>query len=572
MAAPSIQQSNALLAALQDQLLRLRVLVVDRHPNARNALRTMLSTLGVTQVHGASSAWETLRHVAKHEFGVIFSDYVLEDGRDGQQLLEELRHRHLIPLSTVFMIVTAERGYQHVASVAELTPDDYLIKPFTADQLQARLARALFKKKIFSAAYAALEKGDWAATVTACEAIVASQPAHAGEALRLQGETLNAAGRYADGEAVFRRVLADKPLPWARMGLAVALHARGAAEEAEALLSELLRDCPEYLAAYDFLARLQEERGDSATAQETLLEAGRIAPHNTQRQRLVGDVASRNGDLAQAERAYQNALARTRGSTLASADDYANLSKVLIEKGNVNAARQVIQDLKRERRGDKQAELASLVLESEACRKEGNEGGARKHLDQALALHDTLVAEGGHEAASRRLQVELAQACLAQGKDEEGGGLMKRLAAVHHDDPATLSHIRQAFEKAGKEEAGQALLAEVSQEIVTLNNRGVSAAQGGDLQASVDLLIQAAERVPNLQFLVNAANAIFTLLEHKGWQEEMALRGRRYLKLARERDPRSPKLFAAWEFYQRVGKKYGILVPPITAPDPEPQD
>jgi len=104
---------------------------------------------------------------------------------------------------------------------------------------------------------------------------------------------------------------------------------------------------------------------------------------------------------------------------------------------------------------------------------------------------------------------------------------------------------------------------------VDLNNRGVTAAQGGDLQASVELLIQAAERMPNLQFLVNASNAIFTLLDQKGWQEELALRGRRYLKLARERDPRSPKLFAAWEFYQRVGKKYGILVPPITAPDPD---
>lgn len=569
MATPSAQQSNALLAALQEQLLRLRVLIVDRQPNARNTLRTMLSTLGVTQVHGASSAWEALRQVAKHEFGVIFSDYVLEDGRDGQQLLEELRHRHLIPLSTVFMIVTAERGYQHVASVAELTPDDYLIKPFTAEQLQGRLARALFKKKIFASANAALEKGDWAAAVAACEAITATQPAHATEALRLQGETLNAVGRYGDAEAVFRRVLTDRPIPWARMGLAVALHARGASEEAETLLTELLRDCPEYLAAYDFLARLQEQRGDPITAQETLLEAGRIAPHNTQRQRLVGDVATRNGDLSQAEKAYQNALNRARGSSLASADDYANLSKVLIEKGNVSGAKQVIQDLKRERRGDKQAELASLVLESEVCRQEGDESGAQKRLDQALSLHDTLVAEGGPEATSRRLQVELAQVCLAQGRDETGSELMKRVAAVHHDDPATLSHIRLAFEKAGKEEAGQELLAQVSREIVDLNNRGVTAAQGGDLQASVELLIQAAERMPNLQFLVNASNAIFTLLDQNGWQEELALRGRRYLKLARERDPRSPKLFAAWEFYQRVGKKYGILVPPITAPDPD---
>lgn len=571
MTAPSSQQSNALLAALHEQLLHLRVLIVDRQPNARNTLRTMLSTLGVSQVHGAASAWDALRQVAKNEFGVIFSDYVLEDGRDGQQLLEELRYRHLIPLSTVFMIVTAERSYQHVASVAELTPDDYLIKPFTAEQLQGRLVRAMFKKKIFANAYTALEKGDWAAAVIACEAIVATQPGHAPEALRLEGETLNAAGRYSESEAVFRRMLADRPLPWARMGLAVALHGQGKADEAVERLTDLVRDCPEYLATYDFLARLQEERGDSTAAQETLLAASRIAPHNTQRQRLVGDVAIRNGDLAQAEKAYQSALTRARGSSLVSADDYANLSNVLIEKGNIGGAKQVIQDLKREQRGDKQAELASLMLESQICRKEGNARGAEQRLDQALALHDSLMSETGHEATSRRLQVELAQVCLSNGRDEVGGKLMQHIAAVHHDDPATLSHIRLAYEKAGKAEEGQALLTQVNQEIVDISNQGLSAAKGGDLQTSMDLLIQAAERMPNLQFLVNAANAIFTLLDHKGWQEELALRGRRYLKLARERDARSPKLLAAWEFYQHVGKKYGIQVLPITAPEPDVQ-
>ena len=57
-------------------------------------------------------------------------------------------------------------------------------------------------------------------------------------------------------------------------------------------------------------------------------------------------------------------------------------------------------------------------------------------------------------------------------------------------------------------EAGQSLLAKVGQEIVELNNRGVLAARTGNLEASVQMLIEAAERVPNLQFLVNAAKAI----------------------------------------------------------------
>jgi DNA-binding response OmpR family regulator len=91
-----------------------------------------------------------LRQVGRTPFDIILSDYLLEDGRDGQQLLEELRQQHLVPLSTVFMMITSERAYHNVVSVAELAPDDYLIKPFTADDLHGRLVRALYRKQFFA--------------------------------------------------------------------------------------------------------------------------------------------------------------------------------------------------------------------------------------------------------------------------------------------------------------------------------------------------------------------------------------------------------------------------------------
>ncbi|MDR0378904.1 MAG: response regulator, partial [Candidatus Accumulibacter sp.] len=111
---------------------RLRALIVDRNSNARNSLRILLSTLGITSVQNAANSVEVLRSVRSSSFDIIFADYILDDGRDGQQLLEELRQQQMISLSTVYMIITAERAYQNVVSVAELTPDDYLIKPFTA--------------------------------------------------------------------------------------------------------------------------------------------------------------------------------------------------------------------------------------------------------------------------------------------------------------------------------------------------------------------------------------------------------------------------------------------------------
>ena len=79
------------LGKLGKELARMRVLVVDRHSRARNTLRIILSTLGVSSIHNAGSSAEVLRQVKAYSFDIILSDYHLDDGRDGQQLLEELR-------------------------------------------------------------------------------------------------------------------------------------------------------------------------------------------------------------------------------------------------------------------------------------------------------------------------------------------------------------------------------------------------------------------------------------------------------------------------------------------------
>jgi len=77
--------------------------------------------------------------------------------------------------------------------------------------------------------------------------------------------------------------------------------------------------------------------------------------------------------------------------------------------------------------------------------------------------------------------------------------------------------------------------------------------------------MEAAERVPNLQFLVNATKAIFTLLERKGWDPVLARRGIRFLQLAQAREMRNPKVVSARELYQRVARKYGVATVPFNA-------
>ncbi len=554
-----------LLHTLRKDLSSKRALLVDRYPNARSSLRMMLSAMGVGSVDNAGTSADVLRQVRAHHFDIILSDYLLEDGRDGQQLLEELRQQHLVSLSTVFILITSERAYHKVVSVAELAPDDYLIKPFTANELQARLARALYKKRFFAQLYEHLDNGAYADALAACERLIGQDSGFLFDAHRFKGDILNSLGRHAEAQSVYQQVLAQRLLPWARMGLAIALRGQQQLAAAEVCGQSLVDDFPEFIAAYDFLAELREEIGKLPEAQEVLQRAALMSPNNSTRQRMIGDVAARNHDLRTAEKAYGKVLERRRNSSLRNIDDYTNLARVMLERGHTAGAKWVTEELRRDWRGNKHGEFAALVVESLCANQDGEPAKARRAVEQALVLHDALKDEGRSRMVSEKLALDLAHACLATGDEESARDIVRKVAAENHEDRAMIAHVQSIYAKTGREEDGQALLAQVGREIVELNNRGVLAARRGDVEGSVKLLVEAAEWVPNMQFLVNATKAIFTLLDRKGWDPALAKRGLRFLQLAQARDMRSARVISARELYQRVARKYGIAVVPFSA-------
>lgn len=181
-------------------------------------------------------------------------------------------------------------------------------------------------------------------------------------------------------------------------------------------------------------------------------------------------------------------------------------------------------------------------------------------MEQAINLRKQLRNSDQGKRLSQRLAVDLAHACYATGHTVDADQIMHQVAAENNEDPHLIGHITSVFEKTGQPDAGKALLDRVGKEIVELNNRGVMAARSGDLEGAVQLLIQAAEQVPNLQFLVNAAKAIYTLMEKKGWDNELATRALDYLEHARRKDPKSAKVASARALYLAVAKKNGITV------------
>src|SRR5476649_962540 len=129
----------------------LSVLIVDPNPGMRGSLHNMLNQSSITKIEYAVSSGTAIRQLAKKSYDIVLCEYDLgsgsgDNGQDGQQLLEDLRRHKLIGQWTIFIMLTSEGVDSKVISAAELTPSDYVLKPFTIDVLQQRITRAVERR------------------------------------------------------------------------------------------------------------------------------------------------------------------------------------------------------------------------------------------------------------------------------------------------------------------------------------------------------------------------------------------------------------------------------------------
>ncbi len=529
-------------------------IIIDPNAANRASLRAMLGTIGMVQVLQASGAVDALRRVKERTVDVILCDYLLEDGRDGQQLLEEMRTRRLIPLSTAFIVITRERRYQSVVSVAELAPDDYLLKPFTPQQLLERIEAVLEKKHAFRHAHRQVEAGQVDPTLTACDDIIGRHPQYRLDALRLKAETLMAAKRTPEAQELYRQILAHKAVPWAKMGLAIASHRTGQLAEAADLTADILHSHPTYIAAYDLAAKIDEERGLTAEAQGHLSQAVAHAPHALARQRQLGRLAVENGDLDAAAAALSTVISRGAGTSLREVGDYAQLARVQMESGKPAAALETASALRRDLRDDPGARVAGNAMAALAHVRLGNQAEAAKSA--ALALEG---AQAAGDAVAAHLLVDVAQAAMVTGQGEKGQALLRR-AIAHSDGDSRFSQYVDRVMATFQETAGAAddMHEDVRQHLVHINNEGVRLGMAGQLDEAIRLFRETVTQMPSTQMLANAGKAILAKLNRDGWDAGLAAEAKGYLDRAAARSPDDAKVREALGAYRTVAGKYGV--------------
>ncbi len=119
----------------------LPILIVDDYKTMLRIIRNLLKQLSFTNVDEASDGSEALARLRDKSYGLVISDWNMQP-MTGLDLLREVRAdvalQHL-----PFIMITAESKAENVVAAKEAGVNNYIVKPFNAETLKAKIASVL---------------------------------------------------------------------------------------------------------------------------------------------------------------------------------------------------------------------------------------------------------------------------------------------------------------------------------------------------------------------------------------------------------------------------------------------
>jgi len=296
---------------LDREIVQCKALVVDPNATSRSILVAQLRDFGVGTVVQCGRIADARSQLEARSFDVVLCEQGFS-GTDysGQQLLDDLRRLQLLPLSTVFIMITSEATYAKVAEAAESALDSYLLKPHTAAALGDRLGQARRRKRVLQDIFEAIDEGRLEDAATLCLKRFASRGEFWLFAARIGAELLLNLGRVGEVRQLYDAVLESRAVPWARLGIARAQIEGNELVSATRTLETLIADQPSFVDAYDVMGRAQVELGNFDEAAAVYERAAALTPGSVARLQKLGMLSFYRGDHETAARSLDRAVAQ----------------------------------------------------------------------------------------------------------------------------------------------------------------------------------------------------------------------------------------------------------------------
>jgi tetratricopeptide (TPR) repeat protein len=513
--APSVPGTVTAAMAAVDWTAK-NYLIVDDFVGIRQLLRESLRNLGAKHIDQAGSGGEAMTLLAKTHYDVVLCDFNLGEGKNGQQVLEEVRIRNLMTPSSVWLMVSAEKSVESVMGAAEHQPDAYIIKPITEGVLLTRLNRVWQKKQIFRDIDQAFVEKDYLRAARLCDEQIQHNKLHEIDLLRMKAQLLLKAGEPEKARVVYELVLEERDYNWARTGLAKIRMNNGDHEAARQMFQGVISENRFYIDAYDQLAAAFQLMGKLEESCDVLEKAAKLSPNSVPRQRNLGNTALKLGNIPLAERAFRKCIAIGEYSVLKTVDAYFGLARVCGQKNDPKEALQVLTVAQREFSGD-QVVLRAKITEGLVYHESGDYRRARKSGDEL----EVMLNEDA-ERPDTDTCIEMATLLFAVGVKDAPVELLCYVIRNNHDNTVLLEEVQKIFDKARMSEEGSALIQSSRKEAADIMNKGVLLWKTGKLVEAVAWMRNARTALPNnMRILFNSAQILISHMQQNGYTQAL---------------------------------------------------
>lgn len=308
-----------------------KVLVVDNLPQHLRYMQRSLESIGFVDIEHAASADEGISKCSEKYFDLVFCDYNLGSGKNGQQMLEELRYLNYVRNDCVIIMITAETSRDVVLSALEAAPEGYIVKPFNDVVLSRKIDRLMRKQENLGEVHAAIAANELEQALRLCDLVAAANPRYQTWCAKTKGELYLRKGDYFAAQNLYESLIQERLVDWALIGLAKSYIGRGEPGKAAQELEQALVLNRNNVEALDLLAECARIAADANSAERYLLRATDLAPRSPKRQWALGQVAGINGHLDISVKAYRSAIRSSRYSMFDNDDCYLQLAASLTD-------------------------------------------------------------------------------------------------------------------------------------------------------------------------------------------------------------------------------------------------
>lgn len=472
---------------------KLSYLIVDDFESFRLSMREMLRSFGAEKIESHAKASPAIQYCSYNHVDVVLCDFNLGDGKNGQHILEELRHKKLLKRSSIFLMITAETSKEMVMGAREYQPDAYLTKPINRAMLMKRLDTLVSQRAALLPINREIDRENYPEAISLCLKHLTTQPRYKTWLMKTLADLYYQLGDFSHALKIYEDVLKQRDLSWASLGRGRVLIATGHYDDAADALNALVEKHPDYMEAYNLLAEALEKKGKPVQAQKILEKASELSPNALLRQKQLASLASSNQDLSTASEAWKKTVTLGIHSIHDSSEHYLALGQSLSElsEGDTSSdgyasADEALATLRRmERRfpDEENIKVRSRVVQSRVHAGQGNQTEANKALESVadeLSAGDTIDPDVG---------IDYAKTLFRLDRDQEAKDLLGTLSQRCADNPALLQKIENLLdEPVGFQQKLKAR---------GLNRDGIKAFEASDLDDAIRIFNEALSIVPD---------------------------------------------------------------------------